>query len=184
MDEPAALERTDVVGVELEPPAECRRVRRHPMAVAVRVRVAGFNREREAHHHRCGGIEIVGQALVAKKRLHTRAQLGRIEGLGEEVVGACLDPLDSGGRVVEACNKHDRYQSRDQPALQLSAGGEPVHARHHHVEQHQVGWFAVNLAQRLLAGRRPFHHVAVARQEADDERDVFLVVVHDQNASG
>ena len=63
--------------------------------MAVGVRVARFNDERQAHDDRFGGVEIVGIPFQLDERSCARFQLVRVDGLREEVVGAGVDPLNA-----------------------------------------------------------------------------------------
>ena len=77
-----------------------------------------------------------------------RRQLLRGEGFGQVVVGPGLEPGDHIVGVVAGGDHHDRHIAR---AAQRSAQLEPVDAREHDVDEHDVGRVAMELLDRLLA---------------------------------
>ena len=106
----AALEHGDIVVAETDVAAEHRGVARQPLAVALGVAVARLDGQRQAEDHRLGGVEIVGVALDPHQRAHARAQLVRVERLGDEVVGAGLEALDPVLGLMQRGDEHDRDQ--------------------------------------------------------------------------
>ena len=96
------MQRRHILFAQLEAAAERRRVVREPVAVAVGVAVARFDRQREAHDHPLRGIELVGVALEAKQRRGPRVELPDVERLGQEVVGAGVDAGDAVVARVQA----------------------------------------------------------------------------------
>ena len=84
----AALERREIRGVESQRPAHARRIRRQPLAVPLRRRVARLDRRAHAEDDRLGRLEIVGVALQPDQRLDAGVELQRIERLAQEIVGS------------------------------------------------------------------------------------------------
>ena len=82
---------------------------------------------------------LVLQRLDAQQRPHAREQLGLVDRLGQEVVGAGLDALDALLLRVERRDQHDRQQRRRWVGAEATADVVAGQARHHDVEQHEVG---------------------------------------------
>jgi hypothetical protein len=59
--------------------------------------------------------------------------------------------------------------------------GEAVHARHHHVQQHQVGNVLAGHRQRLVAIAGDDRFVPVAREQGADHAQVRRLVVDDKD---
>ena len=72
-----------------------------------------------------------------------------VDRLGEEIVGAGLEPLHLVRRLVERRDHDHRHVHGPGRALDAAADLEAVHARHHDVEQHHVD------ALGLAAARAP-----------------------------
>ena len=94
-------------------------------------------------------LDRVVELLDPQKGAHAREQLGLIDRLGEEVVGPGLEAVDPLlGRIERRHHDHGEDAGRrvlTDPAAHFVAG----HARHHHVQQHQVRRLGVNRLQRL-----------------------------------
>jgi hypothetical protein len=115
-------------------------------------------------------------ALDAQQRPHPGQQLGLVEGLGHEVVGAGLDGQDP--LLVAAGGDHDHGQERGgrvlaQPAADLVA----VHLRHDDVEQDQVRAALGGQGQRLRARPGAEHPVAAGAEHGVEQADVGRQVV-------
>ena len=77
-------------------------------------------------------------------------------GLHQEVVGACDQRLELGGRVAARRDDDDRQPRGGRIGAQRPADAEAVHARHHEVEERQVG-FQDKAAGKASSPRpRPF----------------------------
>ena len=85
---------------------------------------------------------FVLQRLDAQQRAHAREELRLVDGLAEEVVGARLDALDPLLLRVERSDEHHRQQRGLRIGAQPPAHVVAGQARHHDVEQDQVGGFA------------------------------------------
>ena len=92
------------------------------------------------------GAQLVGHRLETHQAPHAREQRGVVDGLGQEIVGAGIEPLHAVARLVERRHHDDRNMSGHGRVLEPPAHLEAVHAGHHHVEQDDV-------AQALLAER-------------------------------
>ena len=66
-------------------------------------------------------------------------QRGVVDRLGEEIVGAGLEPAHAVGCFRERGHHHHRNVGGAGIGLEALAGLEAVHARHHHVEQDEIG---------------------------------------------
>ena len=111
----------------------------------------------------------LGQELLAAHRLL------------EIIVGAAVEPLDAVRSTVERRDQHHLTAAGPRVGLQLAADLEAVHARHHHVEQHDVGHRFVRQRQRGRTVRRAAHPVTARRQIALQQFAVAGVVVDDQH---
>ncbi len=56
-------------------------------------------------------VHLVVERLDAQQRVHAREQLGLVDRLGQEIVGAGLDALDALLRRVERGDQHDRQHA-------------------------------------------------------------------------
>ena len=78
---------------------------------------------------------------------------GWLIGLLEEVVGAGVEALDALLRRVERRDEHDRQHRVRRIGADAPAHVVAAHARHHHVEQDEVGLLGSECRQRLVARR-------------------------------
>lgn len=149
--------------------------------------VQAWYRRRNHAQRRRGALthaQLVQHQLDAQQRAHTRKHRGVVHRLGQEIVGASRQPLHAILGVAE-CRHHDhRHMRRVGIGLQPAADLEPVHARHHHVEQDQIGLLADGGLERLRAIARRNHLVIFAGQLGFQHLDVGADVVDDQNACG
>ena len=100
----------------------------------------------------------LGRADAPQQRPDARRQLLRHERLGEVVVGACLEPGDDVVGVVAGGHHHDRHVAvTTDRAAQL----EPVDARQHDVDQHDVGALALERLDGGLARRHALDRPAL-----------------------
>ena len=117
----------------------------------------------------------------SQRRTDASQQLGRAEGLVDEVVGARVQ----GFHFVLLGVAHGEHDDPHAGAgADLAAGSQSAHARHIHVEQDQVGMIIAQLLERLFAGLGVVHFIAGASESGPhDAADLGLVVYH-QDASG
>ncbi len=105
-------------------------------------------------------------------------------GLVRKVVGARLQPAHAVGGLVERGHHDHRQMERFGIALEPAADLEPVHARHHHVQQYEVAFAAFADFQRLLAVGGGDHVEIFRRQPRFEQLEVRNDVVNHQNAGG
>ena len=108
-------------------------------------------------------------------------ELGGDERLGDEVGGALVDGLHAGAHVTDA-GEHDDGR-RVLELLDLAQDGQPVHARHDEVEEHEVdGAAADRLAGfgAVRCGQRP---VTGSDEGAAEQGAQAHLVVDDENVS-
>ena len=88
---------------------------------------------------------------------HQRAHAGEerdvVDRLGQEIVGAGLEAAQPVGDVRQRRHHDDRNVGGARVGLQPAAYLEPVHARHHHVEQDDVGQLGLGDSQARCARR-------------------------------
>ena len=149
----------------------------------LRVRVARLDRLAKCEHHRFSRLEVVGVPLQAHERANTREQLARVHRFCEEVVCAGLEAAHLVGGVAERRDQDDRDQSGGGVFLERAAGFVAVPSRHHDVHQHQVGLFARDEVERLVAVGRGKDDVAVARQLPRQQPHIRGLVINDDDAS-
>ena len=129
-------------------------------------------------------LELGVERLDPQQRAHPRQQLGLVDRLGEEIVGAGFDALDTLFAGVECGDHHHRQDPpggsfADAPA-HLVAG----HARHHDVEQDQVGLGVRHLLERFGAGGCGDDLVAFYGEQIRQQLDVARRVVDDEDLRG
>ncbi len=157
----AAVQRVQIVGRETQRPAEQDGVSRQALAVAVGVRVARLDGQRQRHERGLGGVERVDQVLHPRERCHARAQLVRVDRLRQELVGARLDPLDAIGHVRQPGHQDHRRQPRGGIGLEPAADLEAVQVRHPDVEEDDVRMVLLHRVERLRAVLDGDHLMAV-----------------------
>src|SRR5204863_9612085 len=91
------------------------------------------------------------EPLDAKQRLHAREELGLVDWLREEIVGASLDALHALVVRVERSREHHWQECRRRVLSDLAAHLVARDARHHDVEQDEVGRVLGDALERLLA---------------------------------
>ena len=105
-------------------------------------------------------------------------QLHRVKGLGNIVVGSHIQPQHL-VRVLGLGRQQDHRQIVALP--QPGHGGDAVHSRHHHVQQHQVYLLPVQQPQGLRPVKGRQHPIALGTEINMQRRyDIFFVVT-DQN---
>ena len=90
--------------------------------------------------------------LDPQQRAHAGQQLRLVDGLGQEVVGPGLDPLDPLLAGIERGHHHHRQDAGAGVGPDPSAHLVAAHLGHHHVQQHEVEVFLLDDGQRLAAG--------------------------------
>ncbi len=131
-------------------------------------------------------------------RTHRRAPLDRVQGvnltrpmvarlLGAaklEVVGAGLKAPQPVGGLVERGDDDDGKLSGLRVLLQPPADLEPVHARHHDVEQHEIAEPARADGERLFAVRGRHDLEIFGVEHRLEQLDVRRLVVDHEDAGG
>ncbi len=117
--------------------------------------------------------------LPAQHRTDAREQLARVERLGQVVVGALLQALDAAGLVALGGEHDDRdlIVRLTQPA----AGGQPVLARHHQVQHHQLKQLATEQAVHLLGVFHGTDAVALLVEKALEQTPQTGIVIDDKD---
>ena len=127
-------------------------------------------------------LHRVAVGLGLEQRPHARLHLQHLERLGEVIVRARLEAARLVLHFFERGEKHDRHFGGLRHLAQAPADFVAVHARHHDVEQHQVGRRARGDLQRHLAVQREAELV-VGLQALDQDVEVGLGIVHQQHAA-
>ena len=96
-------------------------------------------------------LERILQSLDAQHRFHASFELGEVDGLCDVVVSARIESFDFVLSRVE-CGLQDDWNER-QALVRLESPYdlEPIDARHHDVEEDEIGRRFVDLRERLLA---------------------------------
>ena len=108
-------------------------------------------------------------------------QLGPVDRLGEEVVGARVERRLVRPEIAERRQEEDRRVAAAGQRADAAAGLEAVHARHDDVEQHQVGAPLLEAGQPALAAVGQDGAVAGRQQVPLGDLAVLEVVVDDQD---
>ena len=127
-----------------------RRVERRPVETLA-VNQVGRPRAHLAFEHLAVPVVIVAVGLEAQQVPHPHAQLGPIHGLGEEVLGSGAQPEHPGVAIVEGGDHDDGNVLGGEVALESCGHLVAVHARHHDVEQDEVGRLLRHHGERFLA---------------------------------
>ena len=128
--------------------------------------------------------QLVGDHLEPRQRAHARDQRQLGNRLGQEIVGAGFEPAHAVGRLVERGDHDHRNVMRCRVGLEPAAHFEPVHVRHHHVEQDEIAFGAFADRQRLRAAHRRDDVEIFRRQPRLEQLDVGGDIVNDENAGG
>ena len=115
-----------------------------------------------------------------QERTHAQQQLEPIDGFGEEVVGARLEPQVLLLLLGQRRHQQHRQERLASPLLDLLADVIAVHSRHHHVEEHEIHLLCLEQVQRRRSVRR-FQHAVLAAEHRAQQRPVVILVVDDQD---
>src|SRR4051794_3730097 len=156
--------------------------RLHDVAVARHGALARVDAQ-TAHVHRALVVGVRARhPRAAERRLHARAELAHRERLGDVVVGAELEPED----LVDLLRLGREHDDRHGLALrpQAPADLQAVHARQHHVQDHEVEDLLGEAGERLAPVGRGNHLVTVPLEwEREQGLDGWLIV-HQQDSRG
>ena len=128
--------------------------------------------------------QLVGHHLQPRQRAHARDQHDVGHRLGQEIVGAGVEPAHAVGGAVERGDHHDGNEMGRRIGLQPAADLETVHVGHHDVEQDDVAFGARADLERLGAVGGGQHVEIFGRQPGFQQLDVGGNVVDDQDTRG
>ena len=120
--------------------------------------------------------------LLAQHRAHACEQRPVLEGLGQIVVAAGVQPLDHVPRVGFRGDKNDRDRSQRVVRLEHAHHADAVELRHHDVEQDQIRLEVSRFREALFTIRGGFHCVAVRLETHAQDLEVFRRIVDRKNA--
>ena len=127
-------------------------------------------------------LELAARRVQPVQRFHARHQLLAVHRLGQEVVGAGADAAHPALVILERGDEHDRDHRRRRVGLEPLADLETVGARHHDVEQHQVGRRRQHIDHRRVAAVHGLGGHSLALEQAGEVRRHVGIVVDDQHA--
>ncbi len=107
------------------------------------------------------------------------SELGIVVGLGDVVLGDLLEQVGLGIAGVDRREDDDREVG---PALDLTRERQAVHARHHHVDDEQVGPGDLQPPEGLDAVSRRGHLEAIGPELVRERDEQIGIVVDDQDA--
>ena len=87
--------------------------------------------------------QLFHHPLQPHQRAHAGEQRDVVDRLGEEIVGSGFEAAQPVGDVAERGHHDDRDIGGARVGLQPAAHLEPVHPRHHHIEQDDVGQLGI-----------------------------------------
>ena len=91
------------------------------------------------------------------------------EGLGQVVVGAEAEALEDVLRRRERRQEDERDEGEPRVGAEAADEGPAVHARHHHIRDHEVRRRVDGVGQRARSVARGRHLVAARDQASDDK---------------
>ena len=122
------------------------------------------------------GGEQRGRARKPQVRLDAGTHNGDVDGLDDEVDGAQFEAERFAAGVVMRGHEDDGNVARQRVGLEPPTDLETVHARHHHVEQDQVGPLLQAHLQGIGATRR-LENLVVGRERLVEQENVQRLVV-------
>ena len=123
------------------------------------------------------GAQLVLQALREERAPHARGELHGLERLRDVVNAPGLEPRDHVVGLVLRRDEDHRDRSGLRVRLEPPAGLPAVDARHHDVEQDEIGVLALRDRECLLAARRAEHPAAERRETARQQIEVRGFVI-------
>ena len=138
----------------------------------------------DVHHLGAGarlGPGLVELAAHPEMRLHPRQQLPHPERLGDEVRGPEAEGSDRRLLGRHGGDHEDRQVLEPGIGLDPLEQLEPVHLRHHDVEQQEVELLRVQVVEEVLAPGHGEHLVAVFLEDPGQGAGERLVVVGDED---
>ena len=120
-----------------------------------------------------------GAACAPEEGVQPRLELVEVERLGDVVVGAGLETPQDVGLLI-AGGQHDDRRSAAGP--DEAAEVEPVRARQHDVEQHEIGPERARGRQHLVAAVHRFDFESrVGQVIGQDARERLIVLDHEDS---
>ena len=124
-------------------------------------------------------LDRVVVPLDSNQGAYPGQQLGLVERLVDEVVGAGLDGADL--LLFSARSDHDhRQESRPWIFADPAADLVPIHSRHQDVQQNEVWALLAQHVQGFLSGGRRGHPESLRRQHRLEQADVWRQIIHDE----
>ena len=96
-------------------------------------------------------LQLVQHHFQPQQRAEAGEQRLVLDRLGEEIIGAGLEPAHPVLLLAQGGDHDDRNMGGLGRLPEPTADLEAVHARHHDVEQHDVGALGLHLVERFLA---------------------------------
>ena len=125
-------------------------------------------------------LHLLLQPAAVQRAGHHHLELGHLERLGEEVVGAATDGVD--GDLPGPVRGHDDDGRLGRQLAALGDGLEPVHVGQLHVQQDQVVGPAPEAVEEGARGRGDLDLVLLADQGLPEDERQVLVVLADHDA--
>ena len=119
--------------------------------------------------------------FLLESRTDPRAQQHRVERLRQVVLGAGLDAAHRAVELVEGRDHDDRNVPRARIGFEPAEHVEPVHPRHHQIEQHEVEALGGGQRERRSAVFGEADPVSFAYQPARQEIAVRRDIVDDED---
>ena len=179
----AALERREIPVVESDRTSERDAVRAKTLTVAARERIARFDRRAEPEDHRFRRLEIVGVSLQTNERLHARAQLGDVERLQHEIVGARLDAFQAFARLRQRGDDDDWDEPGRLLIFQAPVDLERMTSRDE-IDEDEIGRVGVARGQDRFRAVDDAHVVAFPSEKPLKEPCTGSVVIGYENRGG
>ncbi len=137
-----------------------------------------FLRGQRAH------AQLIRHHLEPRQRTHAGDQHHIRHRLGKKIIRARFQTLDAIGRMIERRHHHHRQEVRFHVALETAANLEPVHIRHHHIEQHDVAFAALANLDGFRAAARGDDIKVFRRKPGFQQLHIGRNVVNNENARG
>ena len=125
--------------------------------------------------------QILLKALDAEEHPDSCLELGKVDRLGDVVVGARFKACNQALGRVERGLHDDRNKWQVRIGLEPLDHLESVHVGHHHVEQHEIRTPALNCVQRLLTAHRSLYLVTPGFEAGAQHFHVVFVIVNNEN---
>ena len=124
---------------------------------------------------------MVPMALELHMVCHPRQHEVTVDGLGDEVDRTGLQTGALRRLVTQRREEDNRNGLAERATVETAADLQPIHPRHHHIEQHQINRAAREHQQRGFA-RRGNAYIILVGEDVDEQVEDRLRVIHHQNA--